>query len=608
MTTRIIMNVSRPNGSGGTYKAGTEYDLPDDLAELWRGQGICRRLSVRSEQTGVVIQATSGNYPVAPALDDQFPLMGSTSSSGVVELLGDGLDPLRYGYDVVVALCGQSNADGRGALYADEPVAPGAMLYSKTEAVVPLSEPSGYTGYPDGEWINNAPTSFDETARGLLAVAAAHSAATSFGREFLRLTGLRPLIIPCAIGSTSFSDWLPPTTEDDPTTLFGAATRRVKNAMGKNTPIIVWLVGHEKDAMTAGWNLRTGTAGTAYTALFRSYIYNWRKRFPGAYMLYGQLASHSTGSLAISQASAGEEQRRFESAVFAPTPSSIYEPAVPVDYSNMTTSGTNATNTATLTGASMRLVSDVSSAVGFAIGAVKSGRRYRLKVPVTGTGSWKLMAAAFKAPVSGAGAISIVFTADANTKLQIFRETACDLTFDLSQMTLEEDRCNITDIRNVMFVEHDLSRNSGADGIHISASGQDMLGTRAARAAAQRIIGISSINGTGPRLVSVTKPAANQVKVKFDREINDSATGYGAALASSLFQIYHNAGTEITLSACVRDPDDTTAVLITTSANYSGTVVVVYGARPGPSDTSMRPGCVYDSDGLPAPAFMQVAA
>lgn len=82
MTTRIIMNVSRPNGSGGTYKAGTEYDLPDDLAELWRGQGICRRLSVRSEQTGVVIQATSGNYPGAPALDDQFPLMGSIRSSG----------------------------------------------------------------------------------------------------------------------------------------------------------------------------------------------------------------------------------------------------------------------------------------------------------------------------------------------------------------------------------------------------------------------------------------------------------------------------------------------------------------------------------------------
>ena len=106
----------------------------------------------------------------------------------------------------------------------------------------------------------------------------------------------------------------------------------------------------------------------------------------------------------------------------------------------------------------------------------------------------------------------------------------------------------------------------------------------------------------------MTKPAANQVKVKFDREINDSATGYGVDLASSLFQVYHNAGTEITLTACVRDPADATAVLITTSANYSGTVVVVYGARPGPSDTSMRPGCVYDTDGLPAPMFMQVAS
>ena len=83
MTTRVIMNTSRPNGSGGTYKAGVEYDLADDLAELWRGQGICRRTSVRSEQTGAVVSATAGNFPDAPGQSQDLPLTVRNSAQGV---------------------------------------------------------------------------------------------------------------------------------------------------------------------------------------------------------------------------------------------------------------------------------------------------------------------------------------------------------------------------------------------------------------------------------------------------------------------------------------------------------------------------------------------
>lgn len=84
MTTRVIMNTSRPNGSGGTYKAGVEYDLADDLAELWRGQGVCRRTSVRSEQTGAVVSATAGNFPDAPGQSQDLPLTVRQSAQGVV--------------------------------------------------------------------------------------------------------------------------------------------------------------------------------------------------------------------------------------------------------------------------------------------------------------------------------------------------------------------------------------------------------------------------------------------------------------------------------------------------------------------------------------------
>lgn len=86
MTTHVIMNVDRPNGSGGIYKAGVEYDLADDLATLWRGMGICRLTTVRSEQTGAVVSATTGNFPDAPAMNKRIPVEAIPSGSGVGKL------------------------------------------------------------------------------------------------------------------------------------------------------------------------------------------------------------------------------------------------------------------------------------------------------------------------------------------------------------------------------------------------------------------------------------------------------------------------------------------------------------------------------------------
>ena len=83
MTTRVIMNTTRPNGSGGQYLANTEYNLPDDLAEIWRGQGICRRIAVRSEQTGAVVSAAAGNFPDSISSNPSLPVMAFPSDGGV---------------------------------------------------------------------------------------------------------------------------------------------------------------------------------------------------------------------------------------------------------------------------------------------------------------------------------------------------------------------------------------------------------------------------------------------------------------------------------------------------------------------------------------------
>lgn len=155
--------------------------------------------------------------------------------------------------------------------------------------------------------------------------------------------------------------------------------------------------------------------------------------------------------------------------------------------------------------------------------------------------------------------------------------------------------------------ETGLPRNANPDGYHLNEEGQREIGRRFALLYAERVLGMKWINGTGPRLVSVTKPSTTTVKVKFNKTIKENANGYGVNLAGSLFRIYDD-GSEKTLNSCVRDPADDTAVLITVSVANAGVVVVTYGDRAGPSNSTWRQGVVYDSDNMPAPMFGPVIA
>ena len=157
-----------------------------------------------------------------------------------------------------------------------------------------------------------------------------------------------------------------------------------------------------------------------------------------------------------------------------------------------------------------------------------------------------------------------------------------------------------------MAVTHDLPRNAAPDGFHIDTIGQKELGLRLAKLYAERVLGMHWINGSGPRLVSVTKPSGTTVKVKFNKTILANLNGYGVNLANSLFRVYDD-GVEATLSSVVLDTDDT-AVLITANATLSGVVVVTYGDRAGPTNATYRSGVVYDVDNMPAPQFGPVVA
>lgn len=87
MAITVIMQDSRPDGAGGTYKKGSTYSLPDPLATYFLDIGLAKRTSTRSEQTGAAISGNAaGQFPSAPALSSQVPVTASTTSSGGNEI------------------------------------------------------------------------------------------------------------------------------------------------------------------------------------------------------------------------------------------------------------------------------------------------------------------------------------------------------------------------------------------------------------------------------------------------------------------------------------------------------------------------------------------
>ena len=152
-----------------------------------------------------------------------------------------------------------------------------------------------------------------------------------------------------------------------------------------------------------------------------------------------------------------------------------------------------------------------------------------------------------------------------------------------------------------MVVAHDLPLS---DSVHLSAEGQRILGERIALAYRQHVLA-ENINGTGPRLVSITQPNESTVKVKTTRRINDHHD-YDSYF-SVRTTVVDDDGTvrveDVPITSMRRDPNDDTAVLLTLSEAAHGDVTVRYMPPPDrPLQTQLK-NVVQDGDGLPLPAF-----
>jgi hypothetical protein len=534
-----------------------------------------------------------------------------TATGSVVRASADRLtwapvsgDALGAGHDQAFVIGGQSNADGRGSLTAaaaaTEVPSPGCKLFTKGGKIEVCAEPAGKQ---DAGWINNIPS-------GATPGDPAYSFCTAAAKEILRLTGVRPLMVPCAIGSTTLSMWAPPAVEKDVTSLFGQLHDRAEKAVRLGqSPVFIWS-GHEGGGQNVTENLATGVISVGSSAFVTEWRQHWqalRNRFANCGIIFVQLGARDSDMLILRKGA--EAQRRSEDVASGSVAIVAYEAVASPVYLNRIR-GNNATNTGVyLAPGQVQFAGDGSSALGADMLRLVTGNTYRIGYSWTGTGTVKITIDGAEPAVAIAPgtATTVNVVAGASGDLIVYRNasgTAINGTFAITSV---EEALTWKIPGAAMVVQHDLPRNANPDGLHLSTQGHIELGKRIGKAYAERILKNTAVNGTGPRLVSCTKSAA-VVKVKFTKEIAADANGYGAALATSLFRVYL-AGVEQTLNEVIKDPDDNTAVRITCAASVaSGVCVVTYGERAAPGTETVRPGCVYDLDGMPAPMMGPIIA
>lgn len=148
-----------------------------------------------------------------------------------------------------------------------------------------------------------------------------------------------------------------------------------------------------------------------------------------------------------------------------------------------------------------------------------------------------------------------------------------------------------------MVVCFDQGLNS-ADPFHINRAGQNAIGNRFALAHRQLVYG-DSVNGTGPRPVSIQYIDTTTLQLTLDKDIVDTTSGD----YDSQFQVISNLGNH-PISAAARYDDSLIWIFTSTSMAGYTWLALTYGQTK--RNTALTDP-VVDSDGMPLPGFwMQI--
>ena len=330
-----------------------------------------------------------------------------------IEKSSNSIDKLKLPHDTMFVLGGQSNSDSRASLagYVEQP-SPVIKMYDKSGNYRMATEPVGVHG---NNWIVQDSGSVNASP--------GHSSALKMAKDIYKASNVIPVLVPTAIGSTNFTQWLPKTDDKDMTTLFGAMNQRAEDMDNGNDPVFVWC-GHEANGGGVYEDLAKGLQGKEYIHAWNAHANNVRQRFPSALFMYAQLSTSNTPLTSHQLFKGAESQRRLETKYGVGAIEEEMVNSVSPDTTTFAEINNNGSNSVTFNGTESHMVGDGTVALGINIPAVPN-QLYYLKVTLSGSGSVKV---ATGLAHMQAGVHYTTATATAGGALLIYRNTPGTVT------------------------------------------------------------------------------------------------------------------------------------------------------------------------------------
>jgi hypothetical protein len=199
-------------------------------------------------------------------------------------------DPVRLSF----IIAGQSNASGRGLLVDAEAPDTLVQMFGNDYVLKTAYEPvDDSTDQVDAV---SADPHTPETGGG-------HGFALRAAKGVLAGQSRTVLLVPCAKGGTTISQWMPRTNRLSRSTLYGSCNYRRAAALADSVPTAIWYYGHESNVS------RIDSYAAEWSELVAEFRQDYGEAVP---FIYAQLARHTGSNTSAAQARIAEIQRRQE--------------------------------------------------------------------------------------------------------------------------------------------------------------------------------------------------------------------------------------------------------------------------------------------------------
>jgi hypothetical protein len=157
-----------------------------------------------------------------------------------------------------------------------------------------------------------------------------------------------------------------------------------------------------------------------------------------------------------------------------------------------------------------------------------------------------------------------------------------------------------------IIVQHDLTLHTASEQWHYSGKAKQLIGERFWLAIREHVLG-ESVDGTGPRLASITRPSSSQIQIDVDKDIA-APLATDATAYDGYFSVLNINNSQLAISSITRP---TARRILVDHAAESGQITLRYmpprniPAVTNPANAIFFANCVrgVTSDALPLPAM-----